>query len=64
MVATQRSLLALWKASDDDEEEEVDLSRPVSYIDRLRVRVPGTRTNLPPHVDSGSVSRWTHDLYR
>ena len=60
MVATQRALLALWKASD----EEVDLSRPVSYIDRLRVRVPGTRTNLPPHVDSGSVSRWTHDLYR
>ena len=60
MVATQRALLALWKAFD----EEVDLSRPVSYIDRLRVRVPGSKTNLPPHVDSGSVSRWTHDLYR
>ena len=65
-VATQKALLALWRTDADGDgggAGDVDLSRPLSYIDRLRVRVPGNMTRLPPHVDSGSLVRWTDDLY-
>ena len=62
MVLTQKALLALWKA--DEANVDVDLSQPLSYIDRMRIRVPGKEVNLPPHIDSGSIYRWTDELYR
>ena len=66
MLATQRALLALWSSEDDAVKggEVVDLSRPLCYIDRLRVRVPGNETDLRGHIDSGSINRWTDELYR
>ena len=66
MLATQKALLALWSTDDDAAKggEVVDLSRPLCYIDRLRVRVPGNETNLRGHIDSGSINRWTDELYR
>ena len=62
MIATQKALLALWEK--DSSDTDVDLLQPLSYIDRLRVRAPGTEVNLPPHIDSGSIYRWSDDLYR
>ena len=62
MILTQKALLALWKKDKDN--DDVDLAQPLSYIDRMRVRVPGNQVNLPPHVDGGSIYRWTDDLYR
>lgn len=64
MLATQRALLALWSTDDDAVKggEVVDLSRPLCYIDRLRV--PGNESNLRGHIDSGSINRWTDELYR
>ena len=61
MLTTQRALLALWSIKGG---EEVDLSTPHCYIDRLRVRVPRNETNLRGHIDSGSINRWTDRMYR
>jgi hypothetical protein len=57
VINTQRFLLSLWHASDPA--TEVDLGRPISYFDRLRIRLPGdAKFTLGPHVDGGSVERW------
>ena len=40
MFAVQKALLGLWHKS-EDKEVEVDLEKPVMYIDRLRIRPPG-----------------------
>ena len=62
MVLTQKALLSLWEK--DKANNDLDLSQPLSYIDRMRIRVPGSMVKLPPHIDSGSIYRWTDDLYR
>ena len=40
MIAVQKALLGLWHKS-EDKEVEVNLEKPVMYIDRLRIRPPG-----------------------
>jgi hypothetical protein len=43
----------------------VDLSIPISYFDRLRIRTPGdTSFTLGPHIDGGSVERWEDPNFR
>lgn len=36
--------------------DEVDLSKPLSYADRFRIRHPGNQWNAhPPHVDGNHL---------
>jgi hypothetical protein len=43
----------------------VDLSTPISYFDRLRIRTPGdTSFTLGPHIDGGSIERWEDKAFR
>ncbi|PPQ71598.1 hypothetical protein CVT24_006458 [Panaeolus cyanescens] len=57
IVDTQRFLLSLWNTSDPT--SEISLQTPISYFDRLRIRLPGdAKFTLGPHIDGGSVERW------
>ena len=40
MYTVQKALLGLWHQSDDNE-VDVDLQKPLMYVDRLRIRQPG-----------------------
>ncbi|KAK7036527.1 hypothetical protein VNI00_011724 [Paramarasmius palmivorus] len=63
VLDTQRYLLSLWHKSDPN--SEVDLSTPISYFDRLRIRLPGdTVFTLGPHCDGGSIERWEDPTFR
>jgi len=43
----------------------VDLSTPLSYADRFRIRKPGFQWDLhPPHVDGGTMERWEDPFFR
>ncbi|KAF4579939.1 hypothetical protein EYR36_001759 [Pleurotus pulmonarius] len=45
--------------------EGVDLSTPLSYADRFRIRRPGIRWDVhPPHVDGGAIERWQDEHFR
>lgn len=55
-----------WTASPS---AEIDLSQPLTYADRLRIRQPGDENfALGPHMDGGSTERWEKagygDVYR
>ena len=56
------------QASCDEQAELVDdsvnLDKLVMYIDRMRYRKPGTGSKLTPHMDSGSITRWSDPIYR
>jgi hypothetical protein len=39
MVSVQKSLFQLWRKT--DENLDLDLEKPVMYIDRMRIRTPG-----------------------
>ncbi|KAI0317605.1 DUF1479-domain-containing protein [Amylostereum chailletii] len=63
LVATQSELLKLWHASDPS--TPISLNTPISYYDRLRMRLPGDKAfTLGPHVDGGSLERWEDPQYR
>ncbi|KAF9268460.1 DUF1479-domain-containing protein [Marasmius fiardii PR-910] len=65
VLETQRVLLSLWHSTSPAAAAEVDLSTPISYFDRLRIRQPGdTVFTLGPHVDAGSIERWEDPTYR
>jgi len=45
--------------------EGVDLSVPLTYADRFRIRHPGGNwTSFPPHVDGGGIERWESKTFR
>ncbi|TLS22993.1 uncharacterized protein PpBr36_06571 [Pyricularia pennisetigena] len=62
LLRTQRALLeGLWTAGHD---QLINLSTPLSYADRLRIRQPGDASfALGPHQDGGSVERWERHGY-
>jgi hypothetical protein len=61
ILETQRALLTLW----NDASGQVSLDTPISYFDRLRIRLPGdSKFTLGPHVDGGSIERWEDPEYR
>ncbi|KAL0580982.1 hypothetical protein V5O48_001074 [Marasmius crinis-equi] len=63
VLDTQRFLLTLWHTSNPA--ADVSLDTPMSYFDRLRIRLPGDKMfTLGPHVDAGSVERWEDPTYR
>jgi hypothetical protein len=46
-------------------ELSVSLSNPLTYCDRLRIRLPGDSTfALGPHIDGGGVERWEDETFR
>ncbi|KEP46889.1 putative clavaminate synthase-like protein, partial [Rhizoctonia solani 123E] len=62
LLKTTQAVLSLFKAGPKD---EVSLSTPLSYADRLRIRLPGDTTfALGPHIDGGSLERWEDIEYR
>ncbi|EJD02244.1 DUF1479-domain-containing protein [Fomitiporia mediterranea MF3/22] len=43
----------------------VEMSIPLSYADRFRIRHPGTHWNeFPPHIDGGGIERWEEPSFR
>jgi hypothetical protein len=63
VIGTQKFLLSLWHSS--SHAAEADLSTPISYFDRLRMRTPGDKSFvIGPHVDGGSVERWEDPGFR
>ncbi|KAN0092612.1 Protein of unknown function (DUF1479) domain containing protein [Tylopilus felleus] len=45
--------------------EGVNLSVPLIYADRFRIRHPGGHWGyFPPHVDGGAIERWEDDTFR
>ncbi|KZT73700.1 DUF1479-domain-containing protein [Daedalea quercina L-15889] len=45
--------------------DSVDLSTPLTYADRFRIRRPGVQWDAhPPHVDSGAIERWEDRTFR
>ncbi|KAG8997760.1 hypothetical protein FRB94_007482 [Tulasnella sp. JGI-2019a] len=48
-----------------DPNAPVSLNIPLSYADRLRIRLPGdSKFALGPHIDGGSLERWEDKAYR
>ena len=78
MIATQKAIITLWKKDSEsktkingaveDYTESVDgsvnLDQLLMYIDRMRFRKPGTGSTLTPHLDSGTITRWSDPIYR
>ena len=64
MITTQKALLKMWsKVADLD--DNVDLDKPLMYMDRFRMRNPGdSKFRLKPHLDGGTFQRWTDPIYR
>ena len=41
------------------------ISKPIMYVDRLRIRNPGDNAFFePPHLNQGNVERWSDKTYR
>ncbi|KAF9223302.1 DUF1479-domain-containing protein [Gyrodon lividus] len=55
----------LYHAKSGKMPEGVDLSVPLVYADRFRIRHPGVQWDVhPPHVDGGAIERWEDANFR
>ncbi|KAF1349441.1 DUF1479-domain-containing protein [Lizonia empirigonia] len=62
MLKTQRFLMSYWHSTNPH--IPISTQHPISYADRLRMRLPGdAKFTLGPHVDGGSVERWDEKGY-
>ncbi|CAE6509573.1 unnamed protein product [Rhizoctonia solani] len=62
LLKTTQAVLSLFKAEPED---EVSLTTPLSYADRLRIRLPGdAKFALGPHIDGGGLERWEDAGFR
>ncbi|THH30269.1 hypothetical protein EUX98_g3936 [Antrodiella citrinella] len=58
-------LNSMYHLKSDTKLDEVDLSTPLTYADRFRIRHPGNQWNAhPPHVDGGGIERWEDSVFR
>jgi len=68
MLKTQTALNRLWHSRPleaMDGHIAMDVHRPLTYGERLRIREAGDESfTLGPHVDGGSVERWEDEEYR
>ncbi|KAL4248713.1 Isopenicillin N synthase-like superfamily protein [Abortiporus biennis] len=65
VLETQAWLNKLYHVKGQKQLNEVDLSVPLSYADRFRMRHPGNQWNAhPPHVDGGAIERWEDKTFR
>ncbi|KUJ24198.1 DUF1479-domain-containing protein [Mollisia scopiformis] len=63
VLETQKFLMSFWH-TDSDPAAKISTSHPVSYADRLRIRMPGDAGfALGPHIDGGSAERWEKNGY-
>ncbi|KAE8451171.1 hypothetical protein EG329_004843 [Mollisiaceae sp. DMI_Dod_QoI] len=63
VLETQKFLMSFWH-TDSDHSANISMSLPVSYADRLRIRMPGDAGfALGPHIDGGSAERWEPNGY-
>lgn len=62
LLRTHKFLLNQWYSKDKN--ALISAKHPVSYADRLRIRMPGdSGFALGPHVDGGSCERWEAEGY-
>lgn len=55
----------LYHVKTKEKVDGVDLSTPLAYADRFRIRHPGGLwNNHPPHVDGGAIERWQDKNFR
>ncbi|KXN84869.1 hypothetical protein AN958_11999 [Leucoagaricus sp. SymC.cos] len=55
----------LYHEKSEKKSANVDLSIPLSYADRFRIRKPGVKWDVhPPHIDGGSIERWEDPMFR
>ncbi|KAH9847534.1 DUF1479-domain-containing protein [Lenzites betulinus] len=65
VLETSKWLNQMYHVRGDDNVDEVDLSTPLTYADRFRMRHPGVGWNsFPPHIDGGSIERWEDQVFR
>ncbi|KAF5387485.1 hypothetical protein D9757_006555 [Collybiopsis confluens] len=65
VLAASTWLNNLYRDSSRSNIEGVDLSTPLTYADRFRMRHPGGGwTFFSPHIDGGSIERWQDDAFR
>lgn len=74
LLDASRSILSLWHspATDADTNSSslpisamADMTTPLTYADRLRIRQPGdSKFALGAHIDGGGVERWEDDAFR
>ncbi|KAG8212919.1 hypothetical protein J3R82DRAFT_11274 [Butyriboletus roseoflavus] len=58
-------LSSLYHVKSGKKLDGVDLSVPLTYADRFRIRHPGIHWSyFPPHVDSGAIERWEDEAFR
>ncbi|KAF2713626.1 DUF1479-domain-containing protein [Pleomassaria siparia CBS 279.74] len=62
LLKTHRFLMSFWHSANPS--APISTQHPISYADRLRMRLPGdAKFALGPHVDGGSVERWDERGY-
>jgi hypothetical protein len=62
LLKTHRFLMSYWHSANPN--VPLSMKHPISYADRLRMRLPGdAKFALGPHVDGGSVERWDEQGY-
>ncbi|KAI8933703.1 hypothetical protein NX059_009421 [Plenodomus lindquistii] len=62
LLRTHRFLMSYWHSANPH--APLSTQHPISYADRLRMRLPGdAKFALGPHVDGGSVERWSEEGY-
>jgi len=65
MLAATAWLNNLFHTKTGEKVEGVDLSVPLIYADRFRIRHPGVKWGYhPPHVDGGTTERWEEPSFR
>ncbi|KAF5379767.1 hypothetical protein D9615_005720 [Tricholomella constricta] len=65
VLAASVWLNKLYRAKEGVSTEGVDLSTPLTYADRFRIRRPGVAWDVhPPHIDGGSIERWEDASFR
>lgn len=76
LLKASRAMLSLFHAPSQSQdgsafsrvppsERSVSLRNPLTYSDRLRIRLPGDSTfALGPHIDGGGVERWEDETFR
>ncbi|KAI0798536.1 hypothetical protein BC629DRAFT_1592113 [Irpex lacteus] len=65
VLAASAWLNNFYHVKNDSKADNVDLSTPLSYADRFRMRHPGNVWDKhPPHIDGGSIERWEDETFR
>ena len=65
-VTVEKALLGLWHTSVDNQVLGINLSQPLTYVDRISIQQPQEEVNddSPIIVDNGGIERWKDSNYR